>query len=49
MAGNPRSFRLDEDLLKWLQSQADKERRSLNNYVEGVLIEYMEKKKKKQK
>ena len=33
------SFRLREDLLKVLQEEARKSNRSLNNYVESMLME----------
>lgn len=35
------SFRLSTDLLKRLQTEANKENRSLNNFVENTLMEAM--------
>lgn len=35
------SFRLREDLLELLQKKAKKENRSLNNFVESVLMDVM--------
>jgi len=37
----PASFRLREDLLKRLKSNAVRENRTLNNYVESVLLDYI--------
>ena len=37
----PASFRLRADLLERLRSNAVKENRTLNNYVESVLLDYI--------
>ena len=37
----PASFRLRADLLEGLKRNAARENRSLNNYVESVLLEFM--------
>ena len=37
----PASFRLRADLLERLKSNAVRENRTLNNYVESVLLEYI--------
>ena len=37
----PASFRLREDLLERLKSNAVRENRTLNNYVESVLLDYI--------
>lgn len=37
----PASFRLRTDLLERLKSNAVRENRTLNNYVESVLLEYI--------
>ena len=37
----PASFRLRADLLEKLRSNAVRENRTLNNYVESVLLEYI--------
>lgn len=37
----PASFRLRADLLERLRSNAVRENRTLNNYVESVLLEYI--------
>ena len=37
----PASFRLRADLLERLKSNAVRENRTLNNYVESVLLDYI--------
>ena len=37
----PASFRLRQDLLERLRSNAVRENRTLNNYVESVLLDYI--------
>lgn len=36
-----KSFRLDEDLIKKLQQQADAENRSISNLIETILFNYL--------
>ena len=36
------SIRLAPELLEWLEEQAKKDNRSLNNYIETVLIRHKE-------
>lgn len=36
-----KSFRLDEDLIKKLQAQADSENRSISNLIETVLFNFI--------
>lgn len=41
------SIRIKQSLLDWLKEQSEKERRSLNNYLEGVLLDHKKKADKK--
>lgn len=45
----PTSFRLPTELLEELKESAKAANRSLNNYVEGILMDVMKKTKKKEK
>ena len=40
MAAEFFKLRIDDDLLKWLREQAQEDNRSLNNYIETVLINH---------
>jgi hypothetical protein len=42
-----KNFRFDEKLMDMVQKLADKDKRSLTNYIEKVLWEKVEKEKKK--
>lgn len=42
-----KSFRLNPDLIKELQKEADKQHRTLSNYVEYLLYTHQERTKKK--
>ena len=41
------SIRIKQSLLDWFKEQSEKERRSLNNYLEGVLLDHKKRAEKK--
>lgn len=49
MAKRQFNFRFDEDLIKLVQKLADKDNRSLTNYIETVLSQKVEEEKAKKK
>lgn len=49
MGKTPFSLKLDEAIMEAVKEQAKKEHRPVNNFIEVVLIKYLEEQKQKEK
>jgi hypothetical protein len=49
MGKTPFSLKLDSDIMEAVKEQAKKEHRPVNNFIEAVLMKYLDEQKEKEK